>query len=76
MRDAIKPVGEHRRGSDRSRLAGEDEERGLEGVLGIVVVAEDAPADAQDHRPMPPDDRLERRLIATCDEPFEQIAVR
>ena len=34
--------------------AGQDEERGLEGVLGVVRVAEQPAADAEDHRPMLP----------------------
>ncbi len=38
--------------TDRGRLAGQDQERRLEGVLGLVRVAKDLAADAEDHRAM------------------------
>ena len=60
---------------DRAGLAGQDEERRLEGVLGVVRVAEDAPADGQDHRPVPRHQGRERRLVAPGDEPPEQRGV-
>src|SRR5262249_3868118 len=50
-------------------------ERGLERVLGVVVVAEDAAADAPHHRRVPPHERLDRRLVPVADEPLEQLAV-
>ncbi len=39
--------------AQRAGLAGQDQERGLEGVLGVVSVMEDLAADAQHHRPVP-----------------------
>src|SRR5262249_41683456 len=47
----------------------------LEGVFGVVDVAEDAPAHAQHHRPMMPNQSLEGGLIAMPDKPFEQRAI-
>ena len=38
-------------------------------------VAEDAPADAQDHRPVPRHQRLEGRGVALVDEPLEELRV-
>ena len=38
---------------DRGRLAGQDEERGLERVLGIMVIAQNGPARRRDHGTMP-----------------------
>ena len=47
---------------DRPGTPGQNEERRLEGVLGVARVAEAPPADAQDHRPVAVDHRRERRL--------------
>jgi hypothetical protein len=61
---------------DGRRLFGEDEEGDLEGVLGVMAVAQDAPADAQHHRPVPPHQRLKRRLVAPRQEALQQLPVR
>jgi hypothetical protein len=50
---AKQPVRKQLRGSDRGRLADEDEERGLKGVLGVVMAGKGPATDAPDHRPMP-----------------------
>ncbi|QDV38876.1 hypothetical protein ElP_68350 [Tautonia plasticadhaerens] len=47
---------------DRTRSPGEDEEGGLEGVLGGVGVPEQAEADPPDRRPVAPDEGLEGGL--------------
>jgi hypothetical protein len=54
-------------------LAGQNEERGLEGILGIVRVVQHAPADAEDHRTVGPHDSLERGLISMRHEPLQQL---
>ncbi len=46
MGHAMQPVSERIAVADRGRLAGEQEERGLEGILGVRRTAEDLPADA------------------------------
>jgi hypothetical protein len=38
--------------ADRFRAADENQERCLASILDVVLIAEDAAADAQDHRPM------------------------
>ena len=50
--------------ADRGGAADQDQERGLEGVLDVSLVAKHAATDAQDHRPMPRDQSGERRLVA------------
>ena len=60
---------------DRAGLLDQDEEGGLEGVLGVVGVAQDAPADGQDHRPVPRHQRLEGRRIALGEEAVEELRV-
>ena len=39
-----------------------------------MFVTEDAPAYAQDHRPVPRDQRGERSLVAFGDKPFQELA--
>ena len=71
----MEPVPDLAAGPDGRRLADEDEEGGLEGVLGVMGVAQDATADAQHHRPMPAHECLERILILPANESFQQLAV-
>ena len=52
MSHAVEPVAEHVSGRDGSRLAREDKKRGLERILGVVVIAQNPPADAPDHGPV------------------------
>ena len=51
----VEPGAQQVRVADRERLAGEHQEDGLEGVLGMVSVTQQLPADVQDHRPIPRD---------------------
>ena len=62
QRDAVQPGPERRPPADRARPADEDQERRLEGVVGVVGLAERGAADAPDHRPVPLDQRRERLL--------------
>jgi hypothetical protein len=47
--DSEKPVGDGRI-VDRPRASGEHEERGLERILGIVLVPKHTPTHTQNHR--------------------------
>ena len=55
--------------------AGEDEPDGLEGVLGVVGVAEDPPADAVHGRPVAAEQLGEGVRVAAVGEPGDQVAV-
>ena len=55
--DPVEPRPERVLDPQGPRPAGQGEERGLEGVLRLLLVAEDRPADAEHPRPVPPDDR-------------------
>ena len=59
----------------RSGLAGQEQERGLEGVVGIVGIIQHAATDTQDHRAMPPDECLEGQFVAMEDVSFQQPGV-
>jgi hypothetical protein len=59
-----------------SRLAGQHEKGSLKGILGIVSIPEDAPADSQNHRTVPPDQRSKGIFVALCQESFQQSPVR
>ena len=79
MGHAVQPATERVLHPERPRLAGQHEEGGLEGVLGGMLVAEDAPADAEDHRPVPLHQGLEGRLGAVLvpgGEPLQELGIR
>ena len=60
-------------------LADQDQEGRLEGVLGLVIVAQHAAAGAKDHRPVPlhqcPESHFGRLAGGGC-KPFQQLSVR
>jgi hypothetical protein len=55
--------------------ADQDEERGLKGVLGVVVVAQDAAADAPDHRTVAAHQGSDRGLVALFEEACQELGV-
>src|SRR5262249_37229941 len=60
----------------RGRLANQDQEGGLEGVLGVLVGAEDAAANAPDHGAMPLHQGGKGCLFPAGDVALEQLPVR
>ena len=77
--DTVEPTGHRLTLSDRYGPPRQDQERGLERILGVVRVAQDLAADAQDHRPVPLDQRREPglgRLITTAHEPLQELTIR
>ncbi len=75
MSDAVQPVADHVGGADGRRPPDQDKEGGLEGVLGVGAVAQDAAADAQHHGAVAQQQRLEGGLVTVRGEAFEQLAV-
>jgi hypothetical protein len=75
MSDAVQPVRHHSFWHDGCGLASEDEKRGLEGVLGILMIGQDAAAYTPDHRPMPPYKGLEGGFVPLFDEAAEEFPV-
>jgi hypothetical protein len=60
---AIKPVGQQLGRTEARRLAEQDQESSLKGVLSIIVVREIAAANAPDHRGMTPHQRFQRHAV-------------
>ena len=77
-RHAVEPVAQQLRLAERPGLAGQNEEDSLEGVLGVMAVAEELPADVHHQRPVAGHQGGERGLtggVAPMDEPLEQLTV-
>ncbi len=55
----MQPGAQQVRIADRAGLAGQHEEHRLEGILGMMQVAQELPANIQDHRPVPLHERRE-----------------
>jgi hypothetical protein len=73
--DPVQPVGQQRARRDGSGLAGQDEEGGLERILGVVVVAEGTAADAPDQRAVPAHEGREGGFIAVSHETLQQVFI-
>ena len=74
----VQPVPEQLRLMDRAGPSGQNQERGLKGVLGGVPVADDMLAHAEYHRPVPANQDREgdfRHLVAIRDESRQQLTV-
>ena len=74
--DAMQPAGQLLATSDRGSPVGQNQERSLKGVLGVLRVAEYGPADTQDHRPMTLHQGGEGRFVALVEVALEQVGVR
>src|SRR5450759_1054406 len=75
MGNSIKPVDQQFSFADIGCFAEKDEKGGLESIFGIVAVVENPATDAQDHRPMTPDQRFERSIFLANQKGFEQLCV-
>jgi hypothetical protein len=73
---AVEPPGHRPDAGQVGGAAGEHDEHGLEGVVGVGRVAERPPARAPHHRPVPGEQHRERRLAPGGRERAEQLAVR
>ena len=71
----MKPIGDHLPGHHRSRFAGEDQKGRLKGILCIVVIADNTPANSQDHWTVAKDERLKSRYVLPIDEGVEQLSI-
>jgi hypothetical protein len=64
-----------RTAAHRAGVAQKDEERGLEGVVGVRGVAQETPAHPEHAWPVPLHQEGERRVLAAPAEAVEQLGV-
>src|SRR5207248_2969569 len=69
------PVGDRTLFADGPGLAGEDEEGGLEGVLRVLLVPQEVPADVEHERPVALHQGGESGLILLRGEPLQGLAI-
>jgi hypothetical protein len=72
---SMKPAGQRLALANGGGPPCQEQEGGLEGVLGVLLVAEPAAAQVEDHGPVPPQHRLEGRLVVVAQEGADQFAV-
>ena len=72
---AVEPAGHRPVFADGVSFAKEHEKRGLEGIVNILFMAEQTPAQASHHRPVPLHEGSQGGSILTFDKAFEQLAV-
>ena len=68
MGDAVEPAAQHLRVANGRRVAHEDQERRLEGVVHVRGVGEDLAARGEDARAVPADDSFESGRVAVAAE--------
>jgi hypothetical protein len=71
----VEPAAHGRRLSDLGRLFGQDEEGGLEGVLGVLSVGEDVAADAPNEGAVPLHKGGKGGLVVLNRETFQELGV-
>ncbi len=71
----MEPAADRAVDPDRPGLAGQQEESGLEGVVGVVGIVEDPTADRHHHRPMTLNQGLKGQFVAVRYVSFQEPAV-
>src|SRR5262249_22652119 len=61
--------------TQRGGVAGEHEEHGLEGVLGVLLMAQDTATNVQHHRPMPAHEDGKGTVVAASGENVQQLLI-
>src|SRR5262249_42604068 len=59
----------------RGGFACQNDERRLKSIFGVLDLMQDAPADAQHHRAVPPHQLFEGHLVLRAHEAIEELAV-
>jgi hypothetical protein len=72
---AIKPAGQRFWFADGPCFAEKNEERGLESILRIMAIMEDAATDTQNHWPMTPHQGFKRRIFTMSEERCNQLRI-
>jgi hypothetical protein len=74
--DAVQPVGDPLPRFDGRCFPGENQKGGLEGVLGVVVIAKEPEADAQDYGAMTSDEDFKGRFVLPPYKGLQQLPIR
>jgi hypothetical protein len=72
---SVKPVADHFPRHYGTCLSDKDEEGGVEGILGVMMI-EEATTDAPDHRAVPLHESFQSRSFSTAHETLQQLPVR
>jgi hypothetical protein len=73
--DAVEPGGKSVRGAHACGFPRQNEKSGLEGVLGLVGVAQYPPADAEHHRAVPGNEDCEGAFVLLPNEAAQQLGI-
>src|SRR5262249_12258266 len=73
--DPVQPAGDGTFLDDGAGLAGQDEERGLEGVLGVLFLAQETAADAHHQRAVALHEGREGGILTQGGEPAQRLAI-
>ncbi len=71
----MEPTGQSGLVSQGSSITGQHEKRGLESVLGVLLMPQHAAADVQHHRPVAANEGGEGDFIAAVGESVQQLFV-
>jgi hypothetical protein len=72
---AIQPASQRTGGLQPAGFSEEHQKRGLEGIFGVALIPEHAPADRQDHRAVPRDQGSKRPLVAPVEKAFHELGI-
>jgi hypothetical protein len=73
--DFVQPRTQRFSPMQRTGLASQHQEGCLEGILGMVLIAEHAPANAEYHRPVPFHQGSKRWLISPSGETLQELPI-
>jgi hypothetical protein len=76
MRDGIEPTPQSALTVQGAGLPREGKKGRLKRVLGVLGLAQHTLTDAQDHRPVPPNERCKGLLVAHAAELLQEFSVR
>ena len=72
---SIEPVTHHAARPNGGRLAHQHKKGGLETVFHVGLVVQDTPANAQDHRPVPPNQGFKGVIVPLADKKLKQLGI-
>ena len=75
MSDAMEPAGDSFPPVERVGLANEDQKSSLQGVIGVIHIAEFAPTNGPHHGSMAMYQGREGGPVSLVDEPIDELAV-